>query len=75
MPSQQGSMSSNFRQRKLAVADTMRLDTVSIIPRTLSIAGVPDSEYHFDFIKAILTWRQKPSADSVLLIYRVFPFK
>ncbi|HYV53519.1 MAG TPA: hypothetical protein VE933_02920, partial [Chitinophagaceae bacterium] len=75
MPSQNGSTGSNFRQRKLAVTDTIRLDTVSIVPRTLSIAGVPDSEYHLDFIKAILTWRQKPSADSVLLIYRVFPFK
>ena len=53
----------------------MRLDTISIVPRTLSIAGVPDSEYHLDFIKAILYWKQKPSADSVLLTYRVFPFK
>ncbi len=49
------STGSNFRQRKLVVADTMRLDTISIVPRTLSIAGVPDSEYHLDFIKATLT--------------------
>ena len=75
LPAQNGSNGSNLRQRKLAVADTMRLDTISIVPRTLSIAGVPDSEYHLDFIKAILYWKQKPSADSVLLTYRVFPFK
>lgn len=66
---------SNFRLRKLPVADTMRLDTISIVPRTLSIDGIPDSTYHLDFIKATLYWKQKPALDSISLTYRVFPFK
>jgi hypothetical protein len=66
---------SNLRQKKLPVADTMLLDTISIVPKTLSIAGIPDSDYHFDFIKALLYWDKKPSVDSVLIRYRVFPFK
>ena len=53
----------------------MKLDTISIVPRTLSIAGIPDSAYHLDFVTAILRWKQKPAVDSVLLTYRVFPFK
>jgi len=53
----------------------MRLDTISIVPRTLSISGIPDSEYHLDFINALLYWKQKPALDSVSLTYRVFPFK
>jgi hypothetical protein len=53
----------------------MRLDTISIVPRTLVIAGVPDSTYHLDFVKAILYWNQKPPVDTVIMRYRVFPFK
>ena len=66
---------SNLRQKKLAVTDSLVLDTVSIIPKTFSIAGIPDSDYHLDFIRAILHWNKKPSADSVLVTYRVFPYK
>src|SRR6266404_6717375 len=66
---------SNLRQKKLPVADTMVLDTISIVPKTLSVAGIPDSDYHFDFVKAILYWNKKPSVDTVLVSYRVFPFK
>jgi hypothetical protein len=75
LPAPNGNNGSNLRLRKLAVSDTMRLDTISIVPKTLSIAGVSDSEYHLDFIKSILYWKQKPSVDSVVLTYRVFPFK
>ncbi len=74
-PFQNQNKISNLRQKKLMVADTMILDTISIVPRTLSIAGVPDSDYHLDFIKAILIWNKKPSVDSVLISYRAFPFK
>ena len=66
---------SNLRQKKLPIADTMALDTISIIPKTFSVTAVPDSTYHLDFVKAILYWHQKPAVDSVLITYRVFPFK
>ena len=66
---------SNFRQKKIPVADTVLLDTISIVPKTLALNGIPDSDYHFDFVKAILYWHKKPPVDSVLITYRVFPFK
>jgi hypothetical protein len=66
---------SNLRQKKLPVADTMVLDTTSIIPKTFLVAGVSDTDYRLDFVKAILYWNKKPLADSVFISYRVFPFK
>ena len=66
---------SNLRQKKLPVAETMMLDTTSIVPRTLTIANIPDSDYHLDFVKGVLYWNKKPQVDSVLIMYRVFPFK
>jgi hypothetical protein len=75
LPSQNENRLSNLRIKKFAVADTMRLDTISIVPKTFSITGVPDSDYHLDFINAVLYWNKKPATDSINIIYRVFPFK
>lgn len=66
---------SNLRMKKIAVKDSVVLDTLSIIPKTFSIRGVDSSVYHLDFVNAILYWQVKPSADSVTLVYRVFPAK
>ncbi|HEY2721675.1 MAG TPA: hypothetical protein VGI82_08120, partial [Chitinophagaceae bacterium] len=66
---------SNLRIKKLPVADTMRLDTISIVPRTLIVRNIPDSDYRLDFVKAVLYWNKKPPTDSVQITYRVFPFK
>ncbi len=74
-PFQNENKLSNLRQKKLPIADTMHLDTISIVPRTFFIEGIPDSNYHLDFINAVLYWNRKPSADSVLISYRVFPFR
>ena len=67
---------SNLRTRMVAVrADTLQLDTLSIVPQTFSIADVPDSLYRLDFVRAVLYWKIKPSTDSVAVRYRVFPYK
>ena len=67
---------SNLRQRVFAVgADSIRLDTLSIIPQTFEIEGVPASDYRLDFINSILHWTNKPAADSVRIVYRVFFYK
>ena len=67
---------SNLRHKVIAVtADSIRLDTNSIIPQTFSIEGIPSSDYRLDFINAILYWNTKPSADSVTINYRVFFYK
>jgi hypothetical protein len=66
----------NLRQKILkTTTDSLIIDTVSIIPNTFSIAYVTSSDYRLDFVKAILYWIKKPEADSVIITYRVFPYK
>lgn len=67
---------SNLRHRVFPVAaDTIRLDTISIVPETFKIEGVSSQDYHLDFINAVLAWNRKPDLDSVRISYRVFSFK
>lgn len=65
---------SNLRQKKLAVAsDTLHLDSLSIVPNSVNIAGVPPQNYTVDWVKSRLVWKQRPLTDSVVVNYRVFP--
>jgi hypothetical protein len=67
---------SNLRQKKFKItADSLKIDSVSIIPNTLTIASIPASDYRLDFVKAVLHWIKKPASDSVLITYRVFPYQ
>jgi hypothetical protein len=66
---------SNFRQKVLKTTDTLRVDTTSIIPNTLSIENVPPVDYKIDVVNAIIYWVKKPAQDSIKITYRVFPFK
>jgi hypothetical protein len=67
---------SNFRRKTVAVkSDSIFLDTVSIVPKTINIPGVPDSTYRLDFVNSVLSWIEKPALDSVTITYRVFPYK
>jgi len=67
---------SNLRQKWIHTrTDRVQVDSLSIIPNTFSIAALSDSAYHLDPVNAVLTWRKKPSVDSVFVTYRVFPSK
>ncbi len=67
---------SNLRSKYINTADlVVQLDTSSIIPNTINIFSVPPSSYLLDAVNAKLTWINKPVGDSVLVSYRVFPFK
>jgi hypothetical protein len=67
---------SNLRQRILVVqGDTLRLDTLSIIPKTLAIEGVDTTDYRLDFVNALLIWNKRPPVDSIRMSYRVFPYR
>lgn len=67
---------SNLRQLKISTAaDSFRIDKVSIVPNSLSVAGIADSSFHYDFVKAMFYWKQKPPVDTVTLVYRVFPYR
>jgi hypothetical protein len=66
----------NLRVKKVSIAaDSVLLDTVSIIPKTFFIQNIDTSTYQLDFVKAILHWKVKPQTDSVWVTYRVFPYK
>jgi hypothetical protein len=65
---------SNLRQKWVTTkTDTVRLDSLSIVPGTLSVLGVDTSAFELDAVNALLTWKQKPPLDSVWMRFRVFP--
>ena len=67
---------SNLRRKFISTRETVvQIDSLSIIPNSLLITGIPDSTYYIDFINATLKWRLKPQWDSVPVGYRVFPFR
>jgi len=67
---------SNLRQKYFRIAtDSIKLDSVSVVPNSIRVyTGVAD-DYRIDYVNAILYWKVKPIADSVLVSYRVFPSK
>ncbi len=69
-------MISNLRERKLIISgDTLRIDTLSVVPGTLLVKGLPDSIFHYDFVSSLLVWKHRPAQDTVSVSYRVFPFR
>lgn len=65
---------SNIRLRTLPSApDTLQLDTLSVVPGTLKLNGIPEQDYLLLPEKALLVWKKKPAADSVFASYRVMP--
>src|SRR5215471_17561036 len=64
---------SNLRKKNIPVKQgKIQLDTLSIIPKTVKIPGVPDSLYEVDYVNAQFTWKQQLPLDSVIITYRVF---
>ncbi len=67
---------SNFRIKKIMTgADSVLIDTFSIVPKTFRIKNIPAADYSLDEVKAVLRWIKKPLADSFEVSYRVFPFQ
>ena len=67
---------SNQRIKLISTAQNiLKLDSLSIIPNSITIDGIDKSLYKVNEVTAILTWLKKILKDSVLVRYRVFPFK
>lgn len=67
---------SNLRTRYVATTQSpVQLDFLSIIPGTVSIEDVSGEYYEVDEMNALLFWKKKVFADSVLVAWRVFPYK
>ena len=67
---------SNLRSKKISTKiNPLLLDSNSIIPNTVTISNIPFEAYQVDYINAILLWKSSYLPDSVLITYRVFPYK
>lgn len=67
----------NLRVKSIPVttADSILLDSLSIVPKTFGSPGLDTSFYRLDEITAVLYWKKKPAVASVQVSYRVFPFR
>ena len=72
------SKTSNYRTKKVAVKETIRIDSVSINSSWFSIKNkdnsILDSTYYrVDFSKALLTFKKPIETDSIVINYLKFP--
>ena len=66
---------SSLREKKIPARGFVKLDSLSIVPHSVFIPGYDSSFYTLDPVNAILSWKKPVAADSVILHYRVFPFR
>lgn len=71
-------LTSNFKSKKVAVKDSIRIDSVSInsirfIVKTKNNQVLDTSYYHIDFSKALLTFKKPVQADSLSIDYVRYP--
>lgn len=76
--SAQTGLNSNLRDRWIpATSDTAKLDTLSIVPGSLTVFadGIPVGswQYELDPFTALLLWKERPPVDSVRVRFRVMP--
>ncbi len=70
-----GNESGNLRIKQVMVSgDSLKIDSLSIVPGSLQIEGINDTTYYLDHVNAILYWKLRPSQSLINLKYRVFPF-
>ncbi len=68
---------SNFHWKSIAVhRGRIAIDSLSVVPGTFVIKGIPDSAYLLDWVNGCLSWQHPPDGlDSVQVYYRTFPYK
>lgn len=67
---------SNQRIKLISTAQNiLKLDSLNIIPNSIIIYGIDKSLYKVNEVTTTLIWLIKPLKDSVVVRYRVFPFK
>ncbi len=65
---------SNLRNKTLPVTqDSVKIDSLSIVPGSLLMTNVPSSDYTIDYAKAVLYWIKKPTTSTVDVVYRTMP--
>jgi hypothetical protein len=73
---QQQQVLSNIKKKMIPVTNGWyNIDSLSIVPGSVSIPGIPNTAYKVDEANATLLWLNKPETETVWITYRVFPFK
>ena len=62
---------SNYQSKKIALSDSVQLDSLSIIPNSL-IIPLDSSQYEVNYFKGFVKFKN-PSKDSALVSYKTFP--
>ncbi|RKE98554.1 hypothetical protein [Ichthyenterobacterium magnum] len=70
--------SSNYKTKKVAVRDTIKIDSVSINSSLFTVKTkhnvvIDSSKYTIDFAKAILTFKSPVETDSIIIDYLKYP--
>ena len=75
-PTVPSKISSNLHRRYIPVRNsTEKLDSLSLVPGSFIVSGIPDSAYKIDYVHSTITWIRKPNLDSVQVQYRLFPYQ
>ncbi|HEY2348260.1 MAG TPA: hypothetical protein VGH64_04550, partial [Puia sp.] len=75
-PAPPSRISSNLHRRYIPVqSGAQKLDSLSMVPGTLVISGIPENSYEIDYVHSTITWIRKPNLDSVFIQYRIFPYQ
>jgi hypothetical protein len=62
---------SNLISKRLAIADTIILDSLTIEPNSIHINMVKDASFIYSYKLKALTWITKPQLDSIDITYRL----
>lgn len=67
---------SNLRTISISTKEkTIRIDSMSLVPGSVTIQGVSPYFYKVDEVNATITWLDKPPQETVKVTYRSFPYK
>lgn len=59
--------------KKIPLADTMSIDTLSLVPGSVTLEGVDTAFYTIDYAASKIYWKSKTRPDSLSVSYRVYP--
>ena len=68
-------LSNLFKKSISTKEQTVKLDSLSLVPGSVVIESVSPFYYKVDEVNATITWLEKPGKDYVWVTYRVFPYK
>ena len=69
------SLSNLYKKTISTKEQTVKLDSLSLVPGSVIIQGVSPYYYKVDEVNATITWLDKPKQENVVVTYRVFPYK